>query len=154
VDGLQHGWAKQYDSSGRLLLVSPFKRGTGTDYWCDDQGRLAEEHPLVGGRISGCERWWATDQKTVYSETGWLDGAYHGIWRQWTDGKLDRGFPKFFIRGAQVSKREYLAAARGDPTLTEYARQDDFPKRKLPEQFIQLRRRARRMARAKGRVMQ
>jgi hypothetical protein len=30
VDGLLHGWAKQYTPRGKLLMASPFIRGTGT----------------------------------------------------------------------------------------------------------------------------
>jgi antitoxin component YwqK of YwqJK toxin-antitoxin module len=61
VNGALHGLAKQFGRGGRLLLVSPFKRGTGTDFWCDERGRLAEEHPLVKGKPSGTERWWNPD---------------------------------------------------------------------------------------------
>lgn len=56
VNGELHGLAKQFSLDGRLLLASPFKRGTGIDFWCDDRGRLAEEHPLVEGQPSGTER--------------------------------------------------------------------------------------------------
>jgi hypothetical protein len=147
VEGLTHGWAKQYGPRGRLLLASPFQRGTGIDYWCDRHGRLAEEHPIVSGRISGCDRWWDENQRTVYQETGWLDGEAHGLHREWTGGTLSRGFPRFFIRGQRVSKREYLAAARTDSTLPTYTRQEDLPDRALPERFLQLRQRVRRKAR-------
>jgi hypothetical protein len=143
VDGTLHGLAKQYDERGRLLLVSRFTRGTGTDYWCD-QGFLAEEHPLVAGTLSGCQRWWA-DKRSVYEETGWLDGQQNGVSRRWTDGKLDRGSPKFFVRGERVSKREYLAAAADDPSLPAYRRKDDSPERAVPGKFVELRRRARRL---------
>ncbi|NMO17387.1 hypothetical protein HPC49_06550 [Pyxidicoccus fallax] len=151
VDGLHQGWAKQYGRRGRLLLMSPFKRGTGTDYWCDEKGRLAEEHPLVAGKPSGWERWWWEDQQTVYSETHWHAGEWHGITRHWTGGKLDRGYPKFFIHQEQVSKRAYLAAARTDPTLPPYRPEDDSPERPLPERFLELRRLTRSRAIARRR---
>lgn len=147
VNGLPHGWAKQYGRRGGLLLASPFHRGTGIDYWCDPRGRLAEEHPLVGGKLSGCDRWWDENQQTVYRETGWLDGQEHGIHREWMEGRLRRGFPQFFIRGQKVSKREYLSAAQGDSTLPTYTRQEDLPERALPERFLQLRQRVRRKVR-------
>jgi hypothetical protein len=57
VDGLLHGWAKQYTPRGKLLMASPFVRGTGIDFWCDSKGHLSEEHPSVSGAVSGCERW-------------------------------------------------------------------------------------------------
>jgi hypothetical protein len=141
-NGLVHGWAKQFDSRGRLIFESPFKEGTGTDYWCNHHGLLHEEHPLVAGKPSGWERWWNEDQKTVYEETAWLDGAWHGIKRHWTKGRLD-GFPQFFIRGERVSKRKYVAAARHDPTLPPYRSEDDLPKRRLPDRFVELKSRLR-----------
>jgi hypothetical protein len=149
-DGLVHGWAKQFDSRGRLVFKSPFKNGTGTDYWCDDRGLLCEERPLVAGKRSGCERWWNEDQKTVYEETGWLDGAEHGIKREWTKGRLDRGYPKFFIRGKRVPKKSYAAAARHDPTRPPYRPEDDLPKRRLPHRFIELKRKLKSRARRRG----
>jgi hypothetical protein len=144
VEGVLHGFAKQFGPSGRLLLASPFERGTGTDFWCDERGRLAEEHPLVDGKPSGVERWWCEDQKTVYSETEWLDGDWHGATRHWTNGRLDRGFPKFLVKGRRVAKRAYLKLAERDPSLPPYQREADSPERVLPGRFLELRRRARR----------
>src|SRR5690606_32236977 len=43
VEGVLHGLAKQYHPDGTLLIVSPFRNGTGTDCWCDLNGTLAEE---------------------------------------------------------------------------------------------------------------
>ncbi len=147
VNGELHGVAKQFSLHGRLLLVSPFKRGTGTDFWCDDRGRLAEEHPLVEGQPSGTERWWNLDQKTVYSETEWLNGEWHGAKREWDDERLARGFPQFYVRGKRVAKRTYLKLADQDPTLPPYRREADSPTRTLPKRFLELRARARRAAR-------
>lgn len=145
VDGKVHGLAKQFGTDGRLLLVSPFKHGTGTDFWCDERGHLAEEHPLVDGRPSGAERWWNEDQKTVYSETEWLNGEWHGATRHWTAGRLDRGFPKLFVRGRRVSRRAYIELAHRDRTLPPFRPEADSPVRTLPRKFLQLRERARRM---------
>jgi antitoxin component YwqK of YwqJK toxin-antitoxin module len=142
-NGLVHGWAKQFNARGRLIFEGPFKNGTGTDYWCDEKGRLAEEHPLVEGKPSGWERWWSEDQKSIYSETHWANGEWHGIKREWARGRLDRGYPKFYVRGKQISKREYPAAARRDTTLPPYRPEDDSPARRLPARFIQLKRRFR-----------
>jgi antitoxin component YwqK of YwqJK toxin-antitoxin module len=149
VNGLLHGLAKQFDSHGRLLLVSPFKQGTGTDFWCDERGRLSEEHPLEAGKLSGTERWWNPDQKTVYSETEWLNGECHGATRHWTAGRLDRGFPKFYVRGKRVSKPAYMKMAGGDPSLMPYRREADSPERDLPKRFLELRTRARRLGRGR-----
>lgn len=145
VEGRLHGLARQFAPDGRLLMVSPFEHGTGTDFWCDHQGRLAEEHPVVDGKPSGTERWWTEDQKTVYSETEWLNGEWHGATRHWTGGRLDRGFPKFFVEGKRVSKRAYLKLAQRDRTLPPFRPESDSPVRTLPERFLRLRERARRM---------
>jgi antitoxin component YwqK of YwqJK toxin-antitoxin module len=140
--GVIHGLAKQYRRDGRLLLVSPFTQGTGTDFWCDERGRLAEEHPLVQGKPSGTERWWNPDQTTVFSETEWLNGVWHGASRHWTDGRLDRGFPKFYVRGKRIAERAYLRLARQDPGLPPYRPEADSPARTLPKMFLKLRERA------------
>jgi hypothetical protein len=142
VDGVQHGWARQYAPSGRILMECPFRSGSGTDYWCDDRGQLSEEHPLVGGRPSGVERWWA-DGRSIYSETHWLDGEWHGPHRRWRGGKLDQGFPEFYIRGKRTSKPAYLKALRDDLTLPAYRPEDDSPERTLPRAFAALRARVR-----------
>jgi hypothetical protein len=146
-NGFVHGWAKQFDSRGRLIFESPFRYGTGIDYWCDDRGRLCEERPMVAGKPSGWERWWSEDQKTVYEETSWLDGVWHGIKRRWTKGRLERGYPQFFLRGERISKQEYVVAARGDPTLPPYRPEDDSPRRRRPDRFVELKRRLRVKAR-------
>ncbi|WP_163998410.1 toxin-antitoxin system YwqK family antitoxin [Pyxidicoccus caerfyrddinensis] len=146
VKGLLHGQAKQFSPQGRLLLMSPFKRGTGIDYWCDDRGKLREEHPLLAGSPSGWERWWNDDQKSVHSETHWHEGQWHGPSRYWQGVKLARGNLKFFVHGQQVSKRVYIATSRGDSTLPEYRPEDDSPERPLPQRFIELRRLTRRRA--------
>jgi hypothetical protein len=147
VDGVNHGLAKQFRPDGRLLLVSPFKSGTGIDFWCDERGRLAEEHPLVRGQPSGTERWWNDDQKTIYTETEWLNGEWHGARREWCDGRLERGFPRFYVQGERVAKRAYLRLARQDPCLPPYRPEADAPARILPKTFLELRRRARRVDR-------
>lgn len=143
IDGLLHGLAKQFDALGRLILASSFRRGTGTDFWCDDEGSLLEEHPLVRGRPSGRERWWESNQNAVFEERDWLRGQWHGITRRWTKGALECGFPRFYIRATRVSKRAYLAARRRDRTLPPYLVEDDSPARALPDVFVKLRRRAR-----------
>jgi hypothetical protein len=147
VDGLPHGLAKQYDAKGQILLVSPFVRGTGIDFWCRSDGSLAEEHPLVRGRQHGTERWWNPDGCTVFAETDYLDGLKHGIAREWTDGQLVRGNPRFFLEGTPVSRARYLQVAVRERHLRPHLREDDRPERAVPELFLRLRRRAGRLAR-------
>jgi hypothetical protein len=145
VDGKVHGLAKQFDADGRLILVSPFVRGTGTDYWCDETGQLAEEHPVVRGKLSGRERWWNPDGKSVFAETQYRDGVRHGVAREWLGGKLRPGFPKFFVAGKERSKRQYLEAAKANASIPLYRPEENNCRRRLPEEFIELKRRAARL---------
>ena len=101
---------------------------------------MAEEHPIVRGRLSGIERWWNADGKSVFSETGYRAGLRHGVAREWLGAELRPGFPKFFLRGERVSKRRFTAA---EPAL--YRPEDDQSKRELPEGFLDLRERAARL---------
>ncbi len=151
VDGLLHGWAKQYTPRGKLLMASPFVRGTGIDFWCFDSGALCEEHPSVAGANSGCERWWVEANDTIAEERWWRENQVHGIVREWNwrKGRLKPGFPKFFVRNKEVLKATYLNARQRDSTLVEYRKADDKPERPLPKQFLVLRRRARRLRRAR-----
>lgn len=129
-------------------MASPYVRGTGTDYFCNDEGELSEEHPFVDGCVSGYDRWWV-DRTSVYEETHFVGGRRHGVGRHWTDGRLDVDYPKFFVKGEEVSRERYLEAARSDPTLPPYRPEEDAPQRTFPERFLELRRRARKRARAK-----
>lgn len=126
------------------MLASRFVRGTGVDLFYDDEGRLAEERPLVGGQRSGIERWWNPDQTTAYEETAFFSGLPHGVARQWRDGRLRPGFPHFLVHGQRVTKRSYLRAARVDPTLAPYRRDDDQPARRLPDAYLAARQTSRR----------
>ena len=148
VDGLQHGWAKQYTRKGRLLIANPYVRGTGTDYFCNSRGELQEEHPIVDRRLSGFDRWW-TDRTSVHEETHYVAGEKHGIVRHWSGGKLSPEYPKYFVNGEEVSRERYLEAARRDPTLPAHRPEDDSPERTLPERFLELRRRALKRSRAR-----
>jgi len=150
VEGVLHGLAKQYHPDGTLLIVSPFRNGTGTDCWCDLNGTLAEERPMKAGKPSGIERWWDEDQRTVYSEMHWQDGKWHGIRRQWANGRLLPGFPEFFLLGKKVSKRAYLRKGMLEPDVPRYRSEDDAPEREFPEAFLRLQQRARRLNSRRG----
>jgi hypothetical protein len=142
VGGRVHGLAKQFDVDGHLVLASPFVHGTGVDYWCDENGRLAEEHPIVDGRISGCERWWNPDGKTVFAETYYRNGLRHGLSREWSARKMRVGFPKFFLKGKEVSRSQYLRARKRDASLPAHLQAEDSPQRHVPQRFTKLRQRA------------
>ncbi|HMK73706.1 MAG TPA: hypothetical protein VK454_10235, partial [Myxococcaceae bacterium] len=117
VRGLQHGWTKQFDPRGRLLMSSPFVRGTGTDFYCHDDGELSEETQWVNGRPIFARIW--EDRTSVCSESHFDDGTRHGVWRHWTNGELDSN-TKFYVRDEEVSKERYLEVAARDPTVPPY----------------------------------
>lgn len=93
VKGVLHGLAKRFDVNGRLLLVSPFKRGTGIDFWCDERGRLAEMRPLAGGKPSGTERWWWTASGTGPGGSGATGGSTVGSRGSTSEASVQRSAP-------------------------------------------------------------
>jgi hypothetical protein len=116
VHGLQHGLQQQWDQRGLLLVHTRFVHGTGTDLWFDC-GCLKEERHYVHGLRHGVERWWR-DRKTVWHEIQLRAGLKHGIEREWNAlRRLCRGFPKYFLNDAQVSRRAYERACRADQQL-------------------------------------
>ena len=137
-DGKPHGTARQWSPNGELLITYTMINGTGVDLWCDWETRaLTEEDHLKDGSFFGYTRRWNGDDKTVYEEYHIGEAGYHGIWREWNDaGKLKRGFPKYHVRGEQVTKREYLTACRADPTLPPFLESENEPVRKLPPEYI------------------
>jgi hypothetical protein len=60
-------------------------------------------------------------------------GEYHGIERRWNHRrKLHRGYPKYWVRGEAVTKRQYLKAAKSDKTLPRFRSRDNSPRRQFP----------------------
>jgi antitoxin component YwqK of YwqJK toxin-antitoxin module len=137
-DGKPHGTAKQWSPEGELLITYTMINGTGVDLWCDWQTRtLSEECHRKNGSIFGYSRRWNTDDKTIYEEYHIDEAGYHGITREWNDaGKLKRGFPKYHVKGRQVSKRQYLAACRADSTLPLFLESENKSDRELPAEYI------------------
>ena len=140
VDGLPHGTAKQW-LDGKLVGTYEMVRGTGIDLWWgkrfeDDAVVLAEARYLVNGQRHGFEWWIDQDQKSVHEESHFWHGEPHGIERQWnSEGRLRRGFPKYFVGGKKVAKRQYTAACKKDPTLPLYRAADDRPVRRFPPEI-------------------
>ncbi len=139
-DGLPHSTACQWAHDGRLIGTYTLERGTGIDLWRQDWSdrtvTLAEVHYMKDGRPHGYEWWIDYDQKGVHSEQHWQEGRLHGIERQWNhEGKLTRGYPKYWVRNEQVDKRKYLRAAAKDPTLPPFRSQDNSPPREFPPEI-------------------
>ena len=133
VDGKEHGISRQYDYKGKLIGKYRMRHGTGVDLWFDAPGELSEERYVRDGKWDGFERWWST-RHSVFAETHFKENLEHGIKREWTaGGNLRRGYPRYFIRGNRVSKREYERACKEDPSLPRYRSEDDSPKRTQPK---------------------
>ena len=72
-------------------------------------------------------------------EKHWFNGQWHGIEREWNfKNKLSRGYPKYWVRGDAVTKRQYIAAARKDVTLPLFRPKDNSPKREFPPEIRRL----------------
>ena len=108
------------------------------DVWCDDDGSIAESHPLVNGTLHGAQRWWATNDR-VYEETWFVSGARHGVARRWTTtGDLEDGYPTFYLADAEISRESYMEAVNRDESLRPYLVSDDSPVRKPPAAYHRL----------------
>lgn len=133
IHGKEHGVSKQYDHTGALIGSYTMNHGTGIDLWFERKGVLAEERHYLDGQRHGHERWWTGDNATISEEEHFHHGKAHGIFRRWNaKGKLRRGFPRYFVSGEQVTKRQYERARRTDPTLPPFLIEDNAPQRTLP----------------------
>jgi hypothetical protein len=137
--GRLHGVGKQWSEEGQLLVTWKLVDGTGLDLWCDTQtGTLAEEHYWPRQGELGYERQWNGDERTVWQEYFYVLGkGYHGIWREWNhQGRPRRGFPRYYVNGQRVTRRQYQRACDDDPTLPPYRPEEDDSRRRLPEEYL------------------
>lgn len=125
--GRQVGWQQQWSEDGVLQVRTRFVRGTGLDAWFSCG--LSETRAFVDGHRHGFERWWS-DRTHVWCEDHFKRGVEHGISRRWKPGRLERGFPQFWIDGSRVTRRTYARAE--DPTLPPIRDRDDDPRRRAP----------------------
>lgn len=131
VRGAMHGPVIQFDEHGRPLIVSHFVRGRGTDIWMNC-GKVTEVRELADGQLHGLVRW--GDPRRPLEEGRFFRGQRHGIFREWRpDGTLRKGFPRFYLRDAGVSRQAYLAAQAKDASLQRYDARDDSNKRTTPQ---------------------
>jgi len=79
--------------------------------------------------------WWINeDQTSVSVERHYVQGDPHGIEREWNEhGRLRRGFPRYFVKGNRIDKRQYLIAAVADPSLPRFRSEENSPERVFPE---------------------
>jgi hypothetical protein len=136
-EGRIHGLAKQYGQGGKVIGTYRFVHGTGYDIWrwewWEDFAPVSEVHSMQNGALHGYEWWLDPDQRNVHHERHWYEGNYHGIERMWNHRrKLSRGYPKYWIRGEAVTKRQYVKAAKYDKTLPLFRTRDNSPRRRFP----------------------
>jgi hypothetical protein len=138
-NGLEHGLARQWSDEGRLIGTYRMRDGTGVDLWWGEtwskprRPYLSEVRFMLNGRRHGFEWWLNEDQHSVWQERHWSDEEPHGIEREWAhNAKLRAGFPRFYIRGSQVTRKAYERALEHDPTLPAYRLEDDRPERTFP----------------------
>jgi hypothetical protein len=136
-EGRIHGLAKQYGRNGKVIGTYRFVHGTGYDIWrwewWEGFAPVSEVHSTQDGVPHGYEWWLDSDQRSVDHERHWCEGKFHGIERRWNHReKLQRGYPKYWIRGEAVSKRQYLKVAKSDKTLPRFRTKDNSPRRQFP----------------------
>jgi hypothetical protein len=140
VDGKLHGLARQYGRKGKVIGTYRFVHGTGYDIWrWEEQDGSVFVSEIFSARdeaLDGYEWWLNADQRSVWHERHWHQGAFHGIERIWNkEGKLKRGYPKYWIQNQAVRKRVYLSAAEKDMNLPKYREKDNQPRRKFPKEI-------------------
>ena len=143
VQGQLHGLAKQYNRKGKVIGTYRFVHGSGYDIWRyereDGSTGISEICCVQNTARHGYEWWLREDQHSVWHERHWQRGQFHGIERQWNDqGRLRRGYPKYWIQGKAVSRSVYLKAARQDETLPLHQESDDRPQRGFPAEIEKL----------------
>lgn len=138
-NGLAHGTARQWSTDGELIGTYTMEHGTGLDLWrlegkWEDGGvYLHEVRYLKDGNWHGFEWWLNEDQKSVHSENHFWENLQHGIERSWnSEGRLRRGFPRYWVRNVRVTKRKYLRECLKDSSLPPFRGQDNLPTRKFP----------------------
>jgi hypothetical protein len=137
IDGAEHGVIRQW-CEGRLIGWYVMDHGTGVDLWRDDDGFLQEERYLKGQGRHGFERWWSDRNSRIWWEQHFWENVEHGIERKWLRGDwLSRGYPRYYVKGERVTKRQYLSAAKKDPTLPPFCEEDNRPERPLPQAYFE-----------------
>jgi hypothetical protein len=142
-EGKLHGLAKQYNRKGKVIGTYRFAHGTGYDIWRyereDGSVGISEIFSVNDGALDGFEWWLKADQHSVWHERPWQGGRYHGIERRWNaQGRLKRGYPKYWVQGQAVTKRFYLKATERDQTLPKYRESENRPQRKFPSEIESL----------------
>ena len=139
-EGKPHGTARQWSEDGILLGTYRLVHGTGIDVWrhMREDGTIcvSEIHNMRDGQAHGFEWWLNEDQQSVLIERHWDNGKLHGIEREWNlKGRLSRGWPRYWVQGKQLTKRQYVAAAERDNSLPKIRPEDLSPSRTFPPEI-------------------
>ena len=133
---------REWADDGRLLGTYRMRHGTGID--CGGERPGPSPAGDISPRSTSCVEGNATATNggsmrasgRVFIERHWRDGEQHGIEREWNNkGRLRRGFPKYFVAGQQVNRRQYLKACTTDPSLPLFRRQENRPLRAFPPEI-------------------
>ncbi len=142
-NGLAYGTARQWSLDGEKLIGTyTMKHGTGLDLWRNwDYERkhyyLSEARYLEDGKWHGFEWWLDEDQTTVFEEHHFWKNLQHGIQREWNnEGRLRRGFPRYWLNNERVTKRKYLRAQASDRSLPPFRAADNLPRRNFPPEVM------------------
>ena len=128
VRGQLHGLARQFSPYGEELSRSRFVRGVGLDVWID-QGTVSEIRELRESMPHGIERW--GHPLYPYEEGHYLRGKRSGVFRRWVQGRLERGYPKYFLDDVEVNRAQYMRACARNSELPNDLRKDDLRERRL-----------------------
>jgi antitoxin component YwqK of YwqJK toxin-antitoxin module len=142
ANGFPHGKARQWSNEGKLIGTYTMRHGTGIDLWwceCSENGLpyVSEVRYYKEGKRHGPEWLLNEDQRSVWSERHLRTGQMHGIERSWNQkGRLDRGYPRYWINDIRVTKSQYIRACAKDPTLPPFRETDNRPQRRFPSEVI------------------
>jgi hypothetical protein len=142
-NGLAHGISRQWSIDGEPIGFYTMRHGTGLDLWrCKangDNGRvfLSEARYVKEGKWHGFEWWLDEDQKSVHAEHHFWENLQHGIERRWnSQGRLSRGYPRYWVKNRRVNKRVYLRACAEDSDLPRFRESDNRPRRRFPPDVL------------------
>jgi len=141
-EGFPHGTARQWSDDGKLIGTYTMRHGTGIDLWwceCSENGLpyLSEALYFKEGKRHGFEWWLNEGQRSVHEERHLRNGQLHGIERSWNQqGLLHRGYPRYWLNDARVTKSQYVRACADDPALPPFHERDNRPQRRFPSEVI------------------
>ena len=129
VAGEMHGPAMQFDTDGLPVIVTEFVHGRGIDIWMSC-GRVSEVRTTYNNIPDGLVRW--GDPTRPDQEESFAAGKRHGIFRSWDRGRLQAGYPMFYVDDLEVTREAYLSACAADCPLPPYNESDDSNERSMP----------------------